>query len=555
MRQTTKRGTRFLAWTLALTLVCQPMYSFTAVSAYAQEVTEATTLTGDDSSVAEVTEVTEEEFMDESVDTITVEEVSADEIPEGGIQNTAETSTDYGTRIAGGFCGATGHEEDLTWAVYDGADEDAYGETLVISGTGAMADYKPWMDDNFNNIITAPWFSYRSSLKKLVLSEGITHIGNYAFTLETTAETRYFFSGELVLPDSLRTIGEYAFKGASGFYGTLVLPDGLTGIGNSAFYECTGFAGSLTLPDSVTDVGSSAFRGCRGFQSLQLSSSMNRISDFCFLGCSSLSGNLVIPEGVQTIENGAFRECTGFTGNLVIPEGVASVDYTAFFGCRGFNGTLTLPESLRTVGEQVFRNCTGLSGDLVVPEGVTDIGERAFQGANGFGSLYIPASVKTIGMSALNLAGTHRLYCLSAVRVSENSIIGSDTTRVENYTITRRVGDTLEETPTGAVYGDGRAHVYTLTSANVAPPASLPANRDFTCWTYNGNVVREGSRISVSQNVELVASLESFVARGECGATVSDNLIWTVYDSDDEDTLGDTLVISGNGAMAGSPTR
>ena len=64
-------------------------------------------------------------------------------------------------------------------------------------------------------------------------------------------------SGELVLPESLISIGPNAFKNCTGLT-AITLPESLTTIGQSAFDGCTGFA-EITIPKNVTDIGLYAF--------------------------------------------------------------------------------------------------------------------------------------------------------------------------------------------------------------------------------------------------------------------------------------------------------
>ena len=176
----------------------------------------------------------------------------------------------YGAIIESGSCGATS-EDDLTWTVYD-SDFDGQADTLVISGTGAMKDY----DQN-----AKPWNNYKNLPLTLVLENGITHIGAWAFCGYDS------WSGSLIIPDSVTSIGEFAFAVCAGFTGNLILPDKLTHIGEKAFMDCIGFTGELVIPEGITNIEAGVFEYCPGF-----------------------NGNLVIPEGVKGIGSGAFWNCS-----------------------------------------------------------------------------------------------------------------------------------------------------------------------------------------------------------------------------------------------------
>jgi len=193
---------------------------------------------------------------------------------------------------ANGTCG-----DNLTWEFNESTN------TLTISGTGEMTNYEY---DNYNYyIVNTPWYGFRESIYTLVLPDGLTSIGNYAFF---DCEK---LTGSLTIPNSVQTIGD------------------------GAFYDCDGFTGSLTIGNSVQTIGNYAFEGCSGF-----------------------TGSLTIPNSVQTIGEGAFGDCSGFTGSLTIGNSVQTIGYAAFYKCSGFTGSLTIGNSVQTIGNAAFQNCS-----------------------------------------------------------------------------------------------------------------------------------------------------------------------------------------------------
>ena len=103
------------------------------------------------------------------------------------------------------------NEDNLTWKL------DADG-TLTISGTGAMKNYKDGdQSPVFNN----------SNVKKVVIEDGVTSIGNYAFS--------YTGLKSITIPDSVTSIGNYAFSYTD--LKSITIPDRVTSIGNYAFAD------------------------------------------------------------------------------------------------------------------------------------------------------------------------------------------------------------------------------------------------------------------------------------------------------------------------------
>lgn len=119
--------------------------------------------------------------------------------------------------------------------------------------------------------------------------------------------------GSLVIPDSVTSIGGFAFFYHNNATGTLTLGNGITSIGDYSFYVCQNFTGELTIPDSVTSIGSYAFYACSGFTSLSIGSSVTTINLYAFQSCSGFTGSVTIPASVTTIGGYAFQGCTGLT--------------------------------------------------------------------------------------------------------------------------------------------------------------------------------------------------------------------------------------------------
>jgi len=325
-----------------------------------------------------------------------------------GIVNCAQAQTDT---IAQGHCGAQG--DNLTWVfTNDGI--------LTISGSGDMEDYEYWEYPLGSE--DTPWHDYIQQITQLVIKEGVTSIGNAAFSkcihfanslVIPNSVTRIGdvafaycsgFTGSLILPNSVKTIGCYAFAYCTGFNGILSIPNSVTDIEHSAFYYCTGFTGDLTIPNSIKTIRFNTFIYCSGFKGiLSIPNSITHIESYSFAYCTGFTGNLIIPNSVVRIGEGAFSYCfNAFTGDLIIPDFVTEIGISAFHYCTGFTGSLTIPNSVKSIGNGAFWNCSGLTGDLIIPN-ITRIGDYTFAGCKNLtGDLIIPNTVTYIGPNAFD---------------------------------------------------------------------------------------------------------------------------------------------------------
>ncbi len=165
----------------------------------------------------------------------------------------------------------------------------------------------------------------------------------------------------IVLPESLKEIGNHAFYGCSGLTG-ITLPAGLTRIGNYAFYNCTGLE-RMQLPSEVTIIGSYAFTNCTALSQVALSAKTAVIGSCAFANCTGLA-RFTIPASVEKIESEAFSGCSALE-QVTIAEGVREIGNSAFSNCAGLT-TVVIPNSVTSMGSAVFSGCSGIS-DLTLP--------------------------------------------------------------------------------------------------------------------------------------------------------------------------------------------
>lgn len=153
----------------------------------------------------------------------------------------------------------------------------------------------------------------------------------------------------------------------------VVIPDSVKIIGDSAFSGCKGIT-SVVIPDSVQEIGSGAFQYCGSLTSIAIPHSVREIGGGAFDGCTALA-SVAIPDSVQEIGSAAFRGCGSLTA-IEIPNSVKEIGYEAFAGCTALT-SVTLPDSLEEIKSNLFSGCRALRA-IKIPEPVNEIGEYAF---------------------------------------------------------------------------------------------------------------------------------------------------------------------------------
>ena len=173
--------------------------------------------------------------------------------------------------------------------------------TLTISGT-SMPDYD-LIYENKEYVSSAPWCHQKDKVIKVVIKDGVTNIGNFAFWgCDSLASIK--------IPTSVSSIGCSAFKYCSSLT-SVTIPNSVTSIGRSAFYDCSSLT-SDTIPNTVTSIGNGAFKDCSSLTSVTIPNTVTSIGEHVFLGCEGLT-SITIPNSVTSIDECAFMECRGLT--------------------------------------------------------------------------------------------------------------------------------------------------------------------------------------------------------------------------------------------------
>lgn len=243
--------------------------------------------------------------------------------------------------------------------------------TLTISGSGKMDSYDPYM-------VSAPWLLYQDDIRALVVEEGVTALGSYAFSGCTKLAS-------VSLPGSCESIGDYCFSGCTALR-TLELPVGMKSVGMDAFYFCSALQ-NVTLPYTLEKLGASAFYYATALQNVYYGdgvSSWTRLSfgnryanPMCYAEHIYLCGEE--PTSISMLP-----------GNTAFPAYV-------FMNWKSVT-ELNIPESIRTIGDYCFYGCEKLES-VSFPAELSTVSQYAFCGT-GLRNVTLPASVSYVGYMA-----------------------------------------------------------------------------------------------------------------------------------------------------------
>ena len=293
--------------------------------------------------------------------------------------------------VVDGFCSVcSAPTESTVGVVYDVSADGTFAEVIDYTGTEVKV-------------------KIASEYKGLP----VTNIYNNAFEKSSITE--------LVLPDTLLTIGSSAFYYCRSLT-SVVIPDSVTSIGYKAFYFCDNLT-SVVIGDSVTSIGSYAFRDCYNLTSVVIGDSVTSIGEWAFYNCDALT-SVVIGDSVTSIGYDAFAYCSSLTQITVSEnnEVYSSLDgnvyskdeNTLILYAPGKKGEFIIPNHVTSIGDHAFHVCSSLTS-VVIGDSVTSIGNYAFAYCSSLTSVVIPDSVISIGADAFD-----RCYNLTSVVIGDS---------------------------------------------------------------------------------------------------------------------------------------
>ena len=206
-------------------------------------------------------------------------------------------------------------KENISWSISDKG-------VLTISGTGAIKDFDPLKPDEWHELDS------NDKITKIIIGEGITEIGDYAFYKCGDATS-------VVLPKSLRSVGNFAFMNCSKIT-EFVFKNGLTDLGEGALYGCSA-ATVISLPKTVKSVG---------YDALYATAYYNEGSNW---------KNGILYSGTLLIDSKSTA-----SGAITVRENTTLIADYAFCGCKSIS-SVTMAESTVYVGKYAFSDCSALT--------------------------------------------------------------------------------------------------------------------------------------------------------------------------------------------------
>lgn len=290
-----------------------------------------------------------------------------------------------------GACGGRNIEETTAPSVIPHAERETVTveqkpneSGVAASGENGAFIWKLFNDGALEITGSGEWvadpavLAFSENIKKLVLGEGITSVGEAAFKgCENLTE--------LILPETMQMFGAEAFSGCS--INSLNIGKNVALITASAFDECeiTDIKVSIDNPYYSTDRYGVLFNKAKtelvmysdGFRmnSYTVPDSVVKIGEYAFLG----------NENIVTVE---------------MPESLTEIGSRAFADCENLK-TAELSVQLIQIGAEAFSNCSSIK-DIVFPETLQVIGDGAFAGCTGITEISLPKSVTTIGANAFS---------------------------------------------------------------------------------------------------------------------------------------------------------
>lgn len=280
-----------------------------------------------------------------------------------------------------GKCG-----DNLTWKFEDDG-------TLIISGTGDMYDYHPWVD---SGRYAPPWL--RLDIEEVVIEDGVTSIGEYAFYESSSLKN-------VTIGIEVKNIGDYAF------------------------YKCGNLQNIYWNAKKVNDfyVNSNVFKTLGGKENrirVVFGNEVERVPAYAFY--TVYLSDVVLSGGIKEIGENSLD----FVTNIMVSED------NLYFSSDN-HGVLYDKNKIKLILYPILSTTKEYS----IPKGVVEIGYAAFSGAELLESIEIPDSITEIPDYAMCTSGIKNASLKNIKTIGKNAFWNSNIENVIILNEDTKVGD------------------------------------------------------------------------------------------------------------------
>ncbi len=194
--------------------------------------------------------------------------------------------------------------------------------------------------------------------------------GKRVVRIAAEAFSNHLYVSKIILPDSIRSIGERAFLNT--WMNEIVLPDPIEEISAGAFEDCARLK-AVSWPACADEVPDYAFAGCEDLASVTLPPSVQTIGKNAFSHCDSLS-HIDLPQSLLHLGAHAFRTCP--LTSIEFPDSLESIGERCFEMCEALEA-VQLPAHLRRLEIGAFSRCRSLY-QVSLPDSLVDIQDNPF---------------------------------------------------------------------------------------------------------------------------------------------------------------------------------
>ncbi len=311
--------------------------------------------------------------------------------------------TSIGSNSFSGCHNLSSIEVDIDNPVYDSRDNC---NAIIETATNTLiAGCKNTVIPDSVTSIADSAFSNCGYLESIEIPAGVISIGKRLFSTFNSLASIKVDPGNKVYDsrNDCNAIIETATNTLiTGCKGT-VIPDSVTSIGDYAFYGS--LITSLLIPDSVISVGYDALSDCPSLDYKdvgQLRYLGNAANPYRVLCCVIDEASIVkatVHKDTKVIADGAFSDCR-YLASVSLPEGISSIGEETFNSCGSLT-SVTIPAGVVSIGDYAFEYCGSLVS-VTIPDSVVSIGDYAFLYCKSLASISIPASVVSIGKFAFD---------------------------------------------------------------------------------------------------------------------------------------------------------